>query len=97
MSRYLKSKGFRALNLPPAVVDEIAKAARSNRVFGRGKFCYIPFDIVIPGAGRKSIVVSIFDQPVQQRNIQAEPGDVAFCLREEWNVEDNPLTDDMTV
>jgi hypothetical protein len=85
------SDGFKSLNLPNGVVQQIATHAKRQRVYGKGSFCYLPMDIHCPDGSRASIVVAMFDKAVRQENIQANPGDESFSLRAEWNVKENPL------
>lgn len=84
------SKGFLSLGLPQQVIDKIERLARQRRVHGAGSFCYVPVGVMAGGVSLE-FVVCFFDKAMNQRNIQARPGDVSICLREEWNEHDNPI------
>jgi hypothetical protein len=88
--RYL-TEGVQTLSFPKEALDDMERAAKSNSVKGKGKFCYVPMDVVCPDDKRVSIVVMLVYQPFVQRHLHTQSGDVIVYLRSEWNVRENPL------
>jgi hypothetical protein len=90
MKRRWVSAGVRALGLPGDWLTQLEKDARANRVHGDGSFCYLPQTVVVNDVVIE-LVTTLFDKRIKQGNINAHNGDVSFCLRSEWNEDENPL------
>ena len=81
----------KSLGLPLFAIADMVEAAEEKRVYGKGKFCYVPMVIIVIGGHRYDFVVCFADKTSQETFGKVKAGDVYIYYRSEWDEQLNPI------